>query len=245
MIGHRLTSVIEAVLGDRRPKGFRASPEDAEVLRVAIELRAACPGAKGPDEQFIAALHGQLAGQADELSVVELSSPGRHVAQATALRAPKRHLPIRGLVGIAAAAVALVGGTVMVTNTVDHPSRTTTPQVALGSSLRFGSLHAANGRLVGQVYVHAGDPSWIFMSMSDGKTTGTVMCQLQLANGSTVPVGAVQVHDGRGQLARTVAVDPSQLRGAKLVTPGGSTVASTTSPESRHSIDCMSQRCSA
>jgi hypothetical protein len=82
---------------------------------------------------------------------------------------------------------------------------------------------------VGQVYVHQGDPSWIFMTVHAGGTTSsTVMCQLQLANGTTMPVGTAQLHDGNGQLAQSVRVDPGQLRGAELVTPTGSTLATAT-----------------
>jgi hypothetical protein len=54
------------------------------------------------------------------------------------------------------------------------------------------------------------------------------MCQLQLANGTTVPVGTAQLHDGTGQLAQSVRVDVGQLKGARLVTPTGSTLASAT-----------------
>jgi hypothetical protein len=63
------------------------------------------------------------------------------------------------------------------------------------------------------------------MTVDAGGTTGTVMCQLQLANGTTMPVGTAQIHDGRGQLAQSVKVDVGQLRGARLVTPTGSTIA--------------------
>jgi hypothetical protein len=128
---------------------------------------------------------------------------------------------------VAAVAVALVGGTVMVTNAVDHPSRTTSPQAALGSSsLRFATIYAPGGSLVGEVYVHQGSPSWMFMSLHGAPSSGTVMCELRLADGVTVPVGTAQVRDGVAQLARSVNVDVRQLSGAMLVAPGGSTLAS-------------------
>ncbi|MGH9208606.1 MAG: hypothetical protein ACRD1G_18985, partial [Acidimicrobiales bacterium] len=133
---------------------------------------------------------------------------------------------------IAAAAIAVVGA-VAVTNAVDHPSSTTTAQLAESATLRFGTLTANDGHPVGNVYVHEGDPSWVFMKMH---ATGsahvraadtTLVCELKLANGTAMPIGTVTLHDGVGQLAHSVRVDVSQIRGAKLVTPEGSTLAST------------------
>jgi hypothetical protein len=210
---------------ERRPKGFPASSEDAKVLRTAVELRAGRPGEGAPDEKFVADLHRQLVQQDRELSTTEAGG-GRLAAQTSAGRGGRRIPPLRGIAA-AAAAAALVGGTVMVTNAVDHPSRSASPQVGLSpSSLRFASLHAPGGSLVGQVYVHQGSPSWIFMSIHGVRASGTVMCELRLANGATVPVGPAQVQDGAAQLARSVSVDIYHLSGARLVAPGGSTVAS-------------------
>lgn len=225
MIGRGVEAFIEALLGDRSPKGFPAGSEDAAVLRVAVALRAGRPGERGPDEQFVATLHRQLAEDADELARVERSDVGRRAAQTASLRSLSRTRAFRGLAGIAAAA-ALVGGTVTMTNAVDHPSGSGAAQLALGSSLRFGNLHRPDGRLIGQVFIHQGDPSWIFMTMHDAAATGTVMCELRLANGTTVPVGTVQIHGGGAQMARSLVVDASQVRGARLVASSGTTVAS-------------------
>jgi hypothetical protein len=221
-----LAAFVEALVNERRPKGFGASPEDARLVSTAITLRAGRPGEGGPHEEFVADLHRQLVEQDRELSTMEAAG-SLLVTQASAGRGRRRIPPLRGLAAVAAATVALVGGTVMVTNAVDHPSRTTSPQAALGpSSLRFATLHGVGGSLVGEVYVHQGSPSWMFMSLHGARSSGTVMCELRLADGATVPVGPAQVKNGTAQLARSVNVDVSQLRGAKLVAPGGSTLAS-------------------
>lgn len=227
MTGRRgLAAFVEALVNERRPKGFLASSDDAKVLRTAIALRAGRRGEGGPHEEFVADLHRQLVQQEGELSTTE-AARDRLVAQASAGRGGRRIPPLRGLAAVAAATVALVGGTVVVTNAVDNASRTTSPQAALGpSSIRFASLHAPGGKLVGQVYVHQGSPSWIFMSIRGARSSGTVMCELRLANGGTVPLGPAQVQNGAAQLARSVNVDVNQLKGAMLVAPGGSTVAS-------------------
>lgn len=225
MTGRRgLAAFVEALVNERRPKGFPASAEDAKLARTAIALRAGRPGEGRPDEEFVADLHRQLVEQDRELANVE--EAGGRLAQASAGRGRRRVPPLRGLAAVAAVAVALVGGTVMVTNAVDHPSRTTSPQAALGSSsLRFATIYAPGGSLVGEVYVHQGSPSWMFMSLHGAPSSGTVMCELRLADGVTVPVGTAQVRDGVAQLARSVNVDVRQLSGAMLVAPGGSTLA--------------------
>ena len=228
MIGNGLGAFIEAILGDRRPRRFSASPDDAEVLRVAIALRAGRAGEGSPDPDFVDSLHGQLAEQVVDLPRAEDEVGPRLVARASTVRAPRRTRPLRGLVGIAAAAAALVGGTVAATNALEQQSHGTAPQVALGASVRFASLHGAGGRSLGQVYVHQGNPAWVFMTLDAGGTTGTVMCQLHLANGATLPVGRAQINGGRAQLAQSVALDVGQVRGARLVTPNGTTLASAT-----------------
>ena len=226
MTGRRgLAAFVESLVSGRRPEAFRASPEDAEVLRTAITLRAGRPGEGGPDEEFVADLHRQLVQQDKELSTADAAG-GRVLALSSAKRSRHRIPTMRALAGVAAA-VALVGGTVMVTNAVDHPTRATSSQVALGpSSVRLASLHTPGGSVVGQVYVHQGSPSWLFMSIHSARGSGLLMCQLRLANGATVRVGPAQLHDGTAQLARSVNVDVSQVRAAMLVAPGGSTVAS-------------------
>ena len=68
MTTRRLSAFIDALAAGRRPRPFQADPEDVEMLRVAIALRAARPGDSVPDETFVAELHQQLA---DDLSPSE------------------------------------------------------------------------------------------------------------------------------------------------------------------------------
>jgi len=61
MTTRRLSAFIDALAAGRRPRPFHADPEDVDMLRVAIALRAARPGDSVPDENFVAELHEQLA----------------------------------------------------------------------------------------------------------------------------------------------------------------------------------------
>ena len=69
-----LARYLEDLLGHRRPRRFRATPEDDAVLRTAIALRAGRPGSGEPQEAFVSDLHARLAA---ELEPAPPARPGR------------------------------------------------------------------------------------------------------------------------------------------------------------------------
>jgi hypothetical protein len=131
----------------------------------------------------------------------------------------------RAVVGIAAVAAASVGGAVGVATLDAGAHGASHEQVADPTSLRSASFLGADGRPVGQLQAYNGRPAWVFMNVDASGADGIVVCQLQLANGTTVPVGAFEVHDGVGEWAHTVGIDVGHLHSAKLVTASGSTLA--------------------
>jgi hypothetical protein len=54
---------------------------------------------------------------------------------------------------------------------------------------------------------------------------GPITCELQVEDGSTVAFGTFEVHRGIGQFSKIIRVDVPRLRGARLVTSTGATVA--------------------
>jgi hypothetical protein len=58
--------------------------------------------------------------------------------------------------------------------------------------------------------------------------SGPMRCELHLANGVVVAAGTVHLHNGRGQITRTIQVDAGQLRTATLSDRSGSVIASAT-----------------
>jgi cytochrome b6-f complex iron-sulfur subunit len=56
-----LRRYVEDLLKGRRPRPFPVDEADADVLRAAVELRAARPGSDAPREEFVADLHRRLA----------------------------------------------------------------------------------------------------------------------------------------------------------------------------------------
>jgi hypothetical protein len=215
MNNRRLSAFIDALVAGRRPEPFAADQEDAEVLRSAIALRAARPGDATPDEQFVSDLYEKLAQPASAF-------PSQNVRP---LRVNRRRT---ALVAVAAAA-ALVGGTYAATESIDHPGGTTAAvQVPSGTALRTGSFETADGHVLGQIVAYSGHPSWVYMNIGVPESGGTVMCKLQLDNGSIVAAGTIHLHNGVGELSKAIPVGIGRLRGAQLLTATGAELASAT-----------------
>jgi hypothetical protein len=81
---------------------------------------------------------------------------------------------------------------------------------------------------MGQIVASQGSPSWVFLDVAGTNYTGSIVCKLQVEDGSTVATGAFALHGGRGVLSKSLHVNVSQLRGAQIVTPSGAVVASAT-----------------
>ena len=217
MTGRRLSDFIDALVAGRRPRNYRADPEDVEVLRAAITLRAARPGDAAPDQQFVSDLYERLA---DEANPAEAPAP-----DIRPVRLPRRRA---ALVSVAAG-LALVGGTAAVTEALTPASLSPAAvQAPAGNAVRTATFETADGRVMGQIVAYRGSPSWVFMNVGGSNYEGTITCKLQVANGTTVAVGDFVLHDGTGEFSRNIQVDTSNLRGAKLVDPSGAIVASAT-----------------
>jgi hypothetical protein len=217
MTSRRLTAFIDAVAAGRRPKRLHVDPDDVDVLRAAITLRAARPGDAAPSEAFVAGLFQQLSAQAQPQAAQEIRPAATHRGRIV-------------LVAAAAAAV-LVAGTTFATESLRGPNGTSSAatQVPHGAVLRTGTFQTADGRILGQVVAYRGHPSWVFMNIAVPNYDGRIKCMLQVDDGSTVAFGTFTVHHGIGQFSKAIAsVDFAHLRGARLVTAGGSAVASAT-----------------
>ncbi len=215
MTNRRLSAFIDALVSGRRPGRLSAGPDDVEVLRTAIALRAARPGDAKPDEEFVSGLYDELASQA-------------RTQLAPNVRTVKFGRGRAALVAVAAS-VALVAGTAAATEALNQgrqaPVAVPAPH---GEVLRTATFETPNHRAVGQIVAYRGNPSWVFMNVDVADYDGRIVCMLRSVSGSTVAAGAFELHHGVGQFSRTLRVDFGRLRGARLVTPGGSLVGSAT-----------------
>jgi len=214
MTGRKLSAFIDAIATGRRPKRYRADAEDVEVLRAAVELRAARPGDAEPTAAFTDGLFRQLSEQAKQQERTQIRTAGRSRARTALL--------------VAAAAVVLVGGTVAATEALTSPAHSAV-QVPQGSALRTGTFLTTGGQVLGQIVAYRGSPSWVFMQVDVPNYNGPIKCMLQVEDGSTVAFGTFTVKGGTGQFSKSIgSVDVGHLRGAKLVTSAGSSVAAAT-----------------
>ncbi len=215
MTSRKLSAFIDAIAAGRRPKRFRADAEDLEVLRSAVELRAARPGDAEPTAAFTDGLFRQLSEQAKQRQErTQIRTAGRPRARTAWL--------------VAAAAAVLVGGTAAATEALTSPAHSAV-QVPQGGALRTGTFLTAGGQVLGQVVAYRGSPSWVFMQVDVPNYNGPIKCMLQVEDGSTVAFGTFTVKGGTGQFAKSIgSVDVGRLRGAKLVTSSGSSVAAAT-----------------
>ncbi|HEX6524598.1 MAG TPA: Rieske (2Fe-2S) protein [Streptosporangiaceae bacterium] len=94
---------VEDLLGSRRPRRFRASQDDAEVIRTAITLRAARPGSSTPRPEFVSALHERLTA---ELRAPTADTASPQTPPPRRLASPRR----RFLAAASLAAGAAAGG---------------------------------------------------------------------------------------------------------------------------------------
>jgi len=77
MNARRVTTFVESLRRNRRPEAFKASPDDVEAMRAAIELNSADPGAALPRAEFVSDLYRRLADQLNEADAsVDLAAAG-------------------------------------------------------------------------------------------------------------------------------------------------------------------------
>jgi hypothetical protein len=210
----RLSAFIDALAAGRRPKRFRADPEDAEILRAAIALRAARPGEAAPSESFVSGLFQQLSTEANPPLVPAAPAVGPHRARTA-------------LATVAAAAV-LIAGTAVATASFHHPTAKSgvTADAPDETALRTGTFQAGHGQVLGEIVAYRGHPSWVFMHVHVPDYDGPIVCMLQVDNGSTIAFGTFTIHHGTGHFSNTIGdVNVGHLRGARLVTPTGTPVA--------------------
>jgi hypothetical protein len=114
------------------------------------------------------------------------------------------------------------------TEASNHPTVTTALPVPHGHGLRTGTFETTDGRVLGQIVVYSGHPSWVYMNVGVPQSNGSIKCKLQLDNGSIVGAGVIEIHGGSGEMVKSINVDVSRLRGAQLFTSSGAVVGSAT-----------------
>ena len=120
MNSRRVTAFVESLRRNRRPKAFTPDADEAEVMRAAIELNTAEPGATIPRSDFVSDLHRRLADQ-----MAEADAP----VELAAARLSRRRV-IGGIGAAAATAAAAAVAGAVVDREVINPSPSPSVPVA-------------------------------------------------------------------------------------------------------------------
>jgi len=83
----------------------------------------------------------------------------------------------------------------------------------------------ARGHVVGEVFVSAGQPSWMFMAIDGGSWSGAVTCELILAGGRVEKIGRFTLTGGYGAWGAPFTTAAGQVRGARLIAANGTILA--------------------
>ena len=120
------------------------------------------------------------------------------------------------------ATVLGIGVGALVTN---HP--TTTPPSATTVRPLTGRL-MSGAQVVGDVTISSGSPSWMIMDIDAGMLSGTVWCEVTLANGHTETVGKFTIANGYGSWVAPINGSGRHVRSARVVNANGTVLAQAT-----------------
>jgi nitrite reductase/ring-hydroxylating ferredoxin subunit len=150
---------VDSLLGQRRPRPFQADEEDEAVLRTAIELAAARPGADEPSSEFVSELRDRIGGSSDSQPVRPHTSRRRRVLQVAAAAAGAFTVGIVAdrAVGSGDATAPVAAPPVAAPETEIVPTKGTWATVASSAELVEGAVREFDlGAVVGVVQRTAG-----------------------------------------------------------------------------------------
>jgi hypothetical protein len=140
--------------------------------------------------------------------------------------------PTRRMLATAAAAVAVaaagLGGWGLRTPTAPPAQRAQN-----SPTLSTAALLSADRQNVGEIFLYIREPHWMYISvdLESGTSTGTVTCQLESTNGHVTTVGSFLLTNGYGSWGSPAWVGDGTPAGVRLVTTGGTVLASASFPQ--------------
>lgn len=163
--------------------------------------------------------------------------PAGFSAQVTARLRQARKPPGRSRrsKALATAAAVLVGSAGLAgwgLRTGAEPSSPAGPTGPTGSAgaaaLSMAALFTPAHRAIGKVYLHSGSHSWMFTTVDLAGGDTTVICQLTDRAGRVITVGSIRVTGGDGYWGSPEPDQPSAVTSARLITTGGTVLATAT-----------------
>ncbi len=140
---------------------------------------------------------------------------------AAPVRQPSR-LRRASLLSAAAAVIVALGIGI---GTLANPGGGTKPLDRSTVNLTAAKL-TSHGHVLGEVMISAGSPSWMFMTINEGGSSGTVTCEVTLAGGKVETIGEFELSGGYGAWGAPLTSAAGQVRSARLIAPNGAILAS-------------------
>ncbi|HEY2281250.1 MAG TPA: hypothetical protein VGI00_23060 [Streptosporangiaceae bacterium] len=182
-----------------------------------------------------ARVHGMAFTSDELLSLVPgQQPPAGFSAQVTerlrqARKPPGRSRRPRAWAAAAAVAMVLLGSAGLAGWGLRTGPESSGPAAPTGSAaLSTAALISPAHRSVGKVYLHAGRHSWMFATVDLPGGNERIICQLTDRTGRVITVGSFQLTGGDGYWGSPEPDQPSAITGARLITTGGTVLASAT-----------------
>jgi putative zinc finger protein len=147
---------------------------------------------------------------------------GRREASQGGTDRPRQLGRTRRVFAVAAVALAVVAGGLggwAAGNGASSPA---------GQPLHSAVLESATHQHVGKIYLYQGRPQWMYMSVNMPSGTEAVICQVRDRDGHFTTVGSFRLTNGYGYWGSPAPGNPGSLMGARLVTAGGTVLATAT-----------------
>lgn len=128
------------------------------------------------------------------------------------------------VVGAGAGAAATAAGLFLGLGLPGGQAHQSAASSAAAAETRTAPLMSAHGE-VGQVFVVAGNPSWVFMSVGMHGSNQTVTCQVVTRSGQRIDLGSFSVSDDYwSSWSAMVNFNPASIQSVQLVGAGGQVV---------------------
>ena len=161
----------------------------------------------------------QLAPQMEPPLGFELRLAERLQTSTTARRSRRlRRVSVLSAVAVLAVVLGIGLGTLATSRGHNEKAWSTTANL---TSAAIGS----RGQVLGKVFVSAGSPGWMVMTIDRGAWSGEVTCEVTLVGGKVETVGRFKLSDGYGAWGVPLTSSAGEVRSARLVAPDGTVVA--------------------
>jgi hypothetical protein len=155
--------------------------------------------------------------------------PARFAARViSGLTSTRRRQRTRRMLSIAAGTIIAMAAGLAGWGLRTTPAPSAPPGGQAPVALASATLITAGHRAVGTVFLHGGGQQFLYMTVDTGAGDGHVICQLQGRDGRLITIGSFWLTGGYGWWGSPERDQPAAVTGARLITTGGTILATAT-----------------